>query len=899
MGAGLILSAFAAPTSGFAATPVFETFVVVRANSASTSQSYDLADDLSVQIKGERLCADIGQFVEALEFPIRFDVDTGIAEGWFFDEAHPFRLDVGASTIELSGQKGVVDPQGLVKTRDGLCVDLSLLSNWFGLQLNYNARAALIEVASNRPLAFQQRLAREAQRQKMPSSTASSTDKSQHSNPLAYSWFTPPTMDVDMTASSASGPSQSRQQALDVSVLAVGEIARFTSEAFLRTSVNRPPSLRARLYRRNPNGGVFGLNDLTEATFGDVYGQADEMVSAGGYGRGLSLTSFPTATADRFSGTNLTGDLPAGWDAELYRNDILIAAKSSDGSGRFSFADVGVLPGENALKVVLYGPQGQRRVIDYSISAAPMIVPKGRIFARLALFEQGTNLFGAPDPSAVVGGDRGRFEAEVRATPLRSLTLGARVVSFDMAHRRRTFGSLSAATTFAKVSVQTNAVITDQGALAGQLAMDRRFGEIYASVRIEDYGDGFSSERVDRSVQSRFNANLNSSLKLFARKTAQVSLRVRLDQRRDETTSWSVSGQGGVAFNNNWLTQSLNVSGEAVGRPGAKTVPARIEGAFQWSRIAQASSTRWQIDYAVAPVARIDRVSFSYDPIANGQDHGWRVGTNFSFAPQKDVATAGLSASHRLKKATLSFYANVDNRRAVTVGVALSLSIGRDCTRNRWRIEEKAQAQKGRAVARVFTDSNTNGLYDAGERLMPDAIVSITGSNERFTTNAKGEALILGIESETQFQVKVDPDTVTDGLIMPTSGNATTTARAGAVTRVDIPVSLAGSITGRVSESGGLKLHSLRNIVVRLLDSGGSEVAVARTSKDGEYIFDEVALGTYSLVLDSVVSARIGVKISAPLPVHLCPERPDVEVEAMRLVPDEGVLASHEGAPAT
>ena len=53
--------------------------------------------------------------------------------------------------------------------------------------------------------------------------------------------------------------------------------------------------------------------------------------------------------------------LPAGWDAELYRNGQLIGFQEDDGDGRYEFLNVELFFGRNELEVVLYGPQGQVR----------------------------------------------------------------------------------------------------------------------------------------------------------------------------------------------------------------------------------------------------------------------------------------------------------------------------------------------------------------------------------------------------------------------------------------------------------------------------------------------------------------------------------------------------------
>src|SRR3546814_2986745 len=59
--------------------------------------------------------------------------------------------------------------------------------------------------------------------------------------------------------------------------------------------------------------------------------------------------------------TDFRGDLPAGWDAELYRNGQLLAFTSPNSDGRYEFIDVPLQYGANRFEIILYGPQRQVR----------------------------------------------------------------------------------------------------------------------------------------------------------------------------------------------------------------------------------------------------------------------------------------------------------------------------------------------------------------------------------------------------------------------------------------------------------------------------------------------------------------------------------------------------------
>ena len=74
--------------------------------------------------------------------------------------------------------------------------------------------------------------------------------------------------------------------------------------------------------------------------------------------RGAVITNEPVVNPTNFDRTRFEGDLPSGWDAEIYRNGELLAFAHSDARQRYVFDDVQLMYGENQISIVLYGPQG-------------------------------------------------------------------------------------------------------------------------------------------------------------------------------------------------------------------------------------------------------------------------------------------------------------------------------------------------------------------------------------------------------------------------------------------------------------------------------------------------------------------------------------------------------------
>ena len=75
----------------------------------------------------------------------------------------------------------------------------------------------------------------------------------------------------------------------------------------------------------------------------------------------MSFSNRPLTGNTELDTLDLQGDIQPSWDVELYRNDELISALTAGPDGRYVFNDIELLYGNNTLRLVFYGPQGQTR----------------------------------------------------------------------------------------------------------------------------------------------------------------------------------------------------------------------------------------------------------------------------------------------------------------------------------------------------------------------------------------------------------------------------------------------------------------------------------------------------------------------------------------------------------
>jgi hypothetical protein len=86
----------------------------------------------------------------------------------------------------------------------------------------------------------------------------------------------------------------------------------------------------------------------------------------------------PADQPTSFDRHTLQGDLPPGWDVELYYNEALVGFQQSRPDGKYSFDDQPLAYGPNEFRLVFHGPLGQLRVERQSFLLEQSAVPRGR-----------------------------------------------------------------------------------------------------------------------------------------------------------------------------------------------------------------------------------------------------------------------------------------------------------------------------------------------------------------------------------------------------------------------------------------------------------------------------------------------------------------------------------------
>ena len=839
-----------------------------------------LGDGVRAYNAPEGTCVVLGDFLTALDVPMRIDISAKKASGWAFNENNKISIDYAAGNVIYGGKSEAIAPGTIRETPDGWCVQATALSRWFGIGVAAVTSGSVLMLQSKAKLPVELSMEREARAARIKPEKFDLASLPQVRIP--YRMWRAPALDFVVSA----GATYRAQDGLKVdrqsSVYAAGEIARLSYDAQVTTDQKGiPANVRLRAYRSDPDGGLLGPAKATHFGFGDVEGFDSKLTGTATYGRGAVATNRPLTSQSAFDQSHFEGDLPAGWEAELYRNDELLAFSKPTSDQRYVFDNVQLLYGENRIRIVLYGPQGQIRERDETINVGQDNAPPGKTWYWAGFNQPSRDIFTLhkppdgselPKAQATVALEHGIDDRTSVAALARAMLIDDQRVTFVEGTVRRSVGSAlieagasresnggiaARAQMLGKigpVNVDAQALIANDFHLNGgkledlrdySLALDaplkigRTILPAHADVHLTDRN---GTKQLDAAA--RLSANLerfNLATTLHYRKTFSLA-----ELEAPSETTVEVMGSGRIGDVRLRGTTSFYVS------PGAKMQAAELEA--YWSAS--------------------EDVDWEGDLVYEAQSHRGR---------------ARISYIRRLSSLAVALTGEAATDGSVAFGINLNFSLD---PRNGIAVTRRPLAQAGEVHALVYRDLNDDGVREPGEPVEKGAMVTTGAQQAEEATDSKGSVVVGGLIPFQPIAVGIDVTSLADPMLVPKKALQVVVPRPGVPAELEIGLVGGGDVEGALVKSGGL---GFEGVDLELVDGSGKVIAKTRTDYDGFFLFERVAYGTYTIRVssDSAAAAKIGTDLGLHFVVT-----PDKSV--IRLGTVQPVRQAHvaEAAPA-
>jgi len=826
------------------------------------------------------ICVDFADLIQAVDLPVRLDRKSRRATGWLFAESEKFTLDREKNTVQTMNTERPVAAGAVFDTAEGWCMDTTALSGWFGVTFRPDLGNLVIHLETERKLPFLQAIERRSRAARLrPEPVDFDLDSLPRAQTPYKAWRTP-SIDVTLKANWSQTAATAIRE-FGYEVLASGEVLHTSYQARLASDNSGIPSgLRLQLYRKSETGDLLGPLHATAIAAGDVETPAGVLTGQSAVGRGLFITNRPTAIPSRFGRTTLRGELPNGWDAELYRNGELLAFQASRPDGRYEFPDVALMIGDNDLEIVLYGPQGQIRREASRIPVAANAIPAGKTWYWAGGLETNRDLieFGhrVADPLTGwrwgVGVERGIDKRTSAGVEMQSLVLNGRRETYFEANVRRAVGPMLVQLSGAQQLGRGRALTAEA---LGKL------GGIYFRGKALWIAGEFESEVIEARQSREFGADLSGSLK-FGRRSVPWQAAFTQKVTRDGTKV------------NDWFTRlSLNLrrlalTGVVSGHHESGAKAHHDANGLRASVLANVSIGKVRVRGGAQFRLSGPRTGFEKANVTAERRFGpstdLRVGVEYEAAAK--LTTAKLSLNKDFKRFSLLGEARIDNRGNLGLGATLNFSIGPDPVDGGWRVARDKLARDGEATVTVFRDENGDGIRQAGEEGIPGVAIEAGLRKADRTTADNGRTIVDGLNPFVPILIGIDKGSLPDPLLQPKGPGMVVVPRPGVSAEILLPLAPTGEIEGSLVSPDG---QPRPGATIELVDQKGVPVAQTLSEFDGYFLFDRVPYGQYRLRVASAVATALGVRSQLDLSVTINRDQPSHQV---------GVIRLQAGAPA-
>jgi hypothetical protein len=790
------------------------------------------------------ICVDLADVIMAFDLPVRLDKKSRRATGWLFEEGRTISLDREANIVQIMNKQSTLSASDIRDAPEGWCVDTKALSRWLNVEVKPDLSNALLVVTANRKLPFEMAEERKQRAGKArPTAQFDLSKLPQAKDPYRF-WRTP---SVDVVASVTG-----RKDALDgfklerrYEIYASGEIAKASFDARL-SSNNRgvPETLRLRAYRTDPQSELLGPLKATHFALGDVSTVSTPLAVQNTAGRGAFVTNRPIGRPDSFDRTNFRGELPNGWDAELYRNDQLIGYMQSRGDGRYEFLDVPLQYGQNRFEIILYGPQGQVRRDLQMIPVGPDSIPPRETYYWAAIQDAGRDLidFGSLDQQQMIGW-RGGFGVERGIDPRTSV--GATLFTSEHLGRRDYYleGSVRRAVGPALVELAVAGNARGGYALRGQML--GQLGQTLVSAESVWLSPAFRSERYDIDLRSEHRLSIDHSFK-FGNKYVPLSVQGAYKERLNGDKT--LEGVARLSFNIKQITATTEVIWEQNKRAFGSDPPGRLDALLRLNGRIGSLRLRGEAKFGLSGDAGFRESKLTGEWRA-GENADWRAELGYEATGKRGLA--GIGYTRRFDKYALTGQVRAATDGAVSAGISLAFSLGPDPQRGGLRFASDKLASNGAAYATVFQDLNADGKRQPNEPVEKSVELTAGMSGRGAPTNEKGQTFISGLTPFVPVLIGIDASSLPDPFVQPATSGVVVTPRPGVPTVIELPLVSAGEISGSLLREGG---RTLNGVEIELLDKNGHVVKTTRSEYDGFFLFESVPYGKYRLRISALAS---------------------------------------------
>jgi hypothetical protein len=782
-----------------------------------------LSDAVTAYQYGNDIFLPLAELSRLLTIAIRTQPGEGRAAGYVISEERRFSLDLPRSTVTMRDKTEAIDPALIKVQPDDIYVAKQLITQWLPVDFNIDLSTLTLHAWPREKLPVQSRLERQGRRP--AGSRTGYVDPGYPREEMPYRLLGMPFIDQTLGIDVRRNDGHNQVNAGYTAYL-TGDLLGMESALYVSsTRQKRSPDLRFTLGRHDPDAGLLGPLRARSIVLGNVTvpGVAN-IANTSANGNGLTLSNRLLTQPTSFDRHSLRGDLPPGWDVELYFNGALVGFQQSRPDGKFSFDDQPLIYGPNEFRLVFHGPLGQLRVERQNFLLAQSAVRPGEFY------------YSVTEHRDEEGQARSVAQFDLGLNRYLFATGGLVRMPIDGTERR--YANLGLRGFWRSFMVSGEFARSENGGSLAELGLRTRIDGMAFSVSRTRLND-FSSEPFPAggdTLRVRDKIRLDGAAPRDFLPRLPFTLEVKRDHFKSGTDNLEVSGRVSMYKYGTSVSNSLRWQSTF----GSKSA----DGVLQLSRRIGGIGLNGQLAYTLKPETALSSAAISADKsLADG--YLLNLGLARSFSNAETLYSAGLNKS--LGAYGLGVSARYSSRGEIAVGAQMFIAMGQEPRQSTWTTDAQSMAGAGAASMRVFVDANQNGVRDAGEEPIKGASFTINGGNHQARTDDAGIAYLRGLPVKQNVDIAIDPGSLEDPQWGTQRKGVRVVPRPGKVIELDFPVIMTGEIDGTVYMVENDVKRGIGDVLLELVNTKGNVIAQTKTASDGYYIVPAVPPGDYLL----------------------------------------------------
>jgi hypothetical protein len=811
----------------------------------------------------------VGELSRLLELDLEVDAGAKTITGTIGEGRRPLSIDLKQGLARVAGRDIPLASADTHVTETDIYVRGPVLSAILGIAFEVDAEALTMRVVPQEKLPLQMKAERTSRMSGLDRNLQ--TDETSLKVRAPYKLLSPPSVDfvADLGSDSRGSPFSRR---LDVRL--AGDLLFTGLQAYVGTDDEaRPTSARFMLERRSAAGRLpLGARRISA---GDVFSPSLALGPRGVSGRGLSFSTVPLDQFSVFHTIDLRGELPIGHDVELYVNDVLRSGQKAAVQGRYEFLGVPLVRGLNIVRIVTYGPKGERSESTRVLNVGTGQLQRGKTTLEGGVVQQEEALLELQSrgvqPLGLFKKGAPRLVAQLAHGLTSNVTLiggAALFSSVDGNPRQMLSGGIR--TSLLGAAVQADVGADHLGGTAGAIGVAGQPFGISALARHSIYRGGFIDETAPGELRRprKQSTSITADLSVPLRKGVFIPVAARLarESYADGGSVLSAGARTSATLAETLVSHALHYEREKL--EGATV--ERLAGTWAATRFLH---LKWQLrgglGYEILPQLKVRSAGLTADREIS-RELSLRFGLAHAFQSRETILQAG--GVLRSVIGDLGVTADyVPQRGDWRINFTVGFGAIFNPVSRRYVLTPPGAAAGASAVMHSYLDKDSDGKFGSGDEAA--AGIAVEGGARRVVTDRSGQALVTGLGSGASARMRASVEQAEAFYVRTPPSAIEFEPRPGQVIRVAYPLAPVGEVYIRVLVERNGSTVGLSAVKVRLVPQDGEPV-IGTTEFDGTVVLPDVPLGKYRLELDPVQSERLRMRLAEEASITVGSEAP-------------------------